>query len=77
LPHFHQLNSKILHGLQGTVQLSLVSEETYQNRAVGGSLDVQPDRLQRSDECIGELSAHADLIRQALSAPSHRLAAAA
>jgi hypothetical protein len=40
LPHFHQLNAKILHGLQGAVKFCLVAEDTNQDRAARCLFDV-------------------------------------
>src|SRR5512133_3059269 len=76
LPHFHQLNAKILHCLKGAVQFSLIAKNSYQNRTVGRLLNMQPKRLERRNERIGQLSAYPDLISQALSATSHDCAAA-
>jgi hypothetical protein len=77
LPHFHQLNAKILHGLKGTVQLSLIAKNSYQNRAVRRLLNVQPKGPERCHQRIGQFSAYPDLISKALSATSHDRAAAA
>jgi len=70
LPDFHQLNAKILHGLQGTVKLGLVAKDTDQGRSVR-LLDVQVQGLECSNECIGQLTAYSDLIGEALSACHH------
>ena len=71
LPDFHQLDTKILHGLQGTVKLRLVAKDTYQDRAVGCLFNVQVQSLECSNECISQLTAYADLIGEALSASRH------
>jgi hypothetical protein len=71
LPHFHQLNAKILHGLQGAVKFCLVAEDTNQDRAAGCLFDVQVQSLQRSNECISQLTAYADVIGEAPSASGH------
>jgi hypothetical protein len=71
LPHFHQLNAKILHGLQGAVKFCLVAEDTNEDRAARCLFDVQVQSLQRSDECISQLTAYADLISEAPSASGH------
>ena len=71
MPHFHQLNAKILHGLQGTVKFCLVAEDTNQDRAARCLFDVQVQSLQRSNECISQLTAYADLIGEAPSASGH------
>jgi hypothetical protein len=41
LPHFHQFNPKVLHGLQRAMQLSLIAKRAYQDRTAGRLLDVQ------------------------------------
>jgi hypothetical protein len=71
LPHFHQLNAKILHGLQRTVKFCLIAEDPNQDRAARCLFDVQVQSLQRSDECISQLTAYADLIGEAPSASGH------
>jgi hypothetical protein len=71
LPDFDQLHAKILHGLQGTVKLSLVPKDTYQDGAVACRFDVQVQSLKCSNECISQLAAYADLIGEALSASRH------
>lgn len=71
MPHFHQLDAKILHGLQGTVKFCLVAEDTNQDRAASCLFDVQVQSLQRSNECISQLTAYADLIGEAPSASGH------
>jgi hypothetical protein len=71
LPHFYQLNAKILHGLQGAVKFCLVAEDTNQDRAAGCLFDVQVQSLQRSNECISQLTAYADVIGEAPSASGH------
>ena len=71
MPHFHQFNAKILHGLQGTVKFCLVAEDTNQDRAARCLFDVQVQSLQRSNECISQLTAYADLIGEAPSASGH------
>jgi hypothetical protein len=71
LPDFDQLDAKILHGLQGTVKLSLVTEDTYEDGAVASSFDVQVQSLECSNECIGQLTAYPDLIGEARSASRH------
>jgi hypothetical protein len=71
LPDFDQLDAKILHGLQGTVKLSLVTKDTYQDGAVAYRLDVQVQSLKCSNECIRQLTTYADLIGEALSASGH------
>ncbi|HEY6811736.1 MAG TPA: hypothetical protein VI074_03505, partial [Propionibacteriaceae bacterium] len=70
------LNAKILHRLQGAVKLGLVSKDPYENWTCGGLLDTQPERFERSNERIGQLSAHPDLIGQVLRSPTHDRAAA-
>jgi hypothetical protein len=71
LPDFHQLDAKILHGLQSAVKLSLVAKDTHQNGAVACRFDVQLQSLECSNECVGQLTAYADLIGEALSASRH------
>lgn len=71
MPHFHQLNAKILHGLQRTVKFCLIAEDPNQDRAARYLFDVQVQSLQRSDECIGQLTAYAYLIGEAPSASGH------
>ncbi len=71
LPDFDQLDAKILHGLQSTVQLSLVTKNTDQDGAVACRFDVQVQSLECSNECISQLTAYADLIGEALSASRH------
>jgi hypothetical protein len=71
LPDFHQVDAKILHGLQGTVKLGLVPKSTDQDRSVHGFLDVQVQSLECDNERIGQLTAYPDLIGEALSACRH------
>jgi hypothetical protein len=71
LPDFHQLDAKILHGLQSTVKLRLVPKGTDQDRSIRGLLDVQVQRLERGNEGICQLTAYPDLISEALSARHH------
>jgi hypothetical protein len=71
LPDFDQLDAKILHGLQGTVKLSLVSKDTYQDGSVACLFDAQVQSLECSDEGVRQFSAYADLISEALSASRH------
>jgi hypothetical protein len=71
LPDFHQLDAKILHGLQGTVKLRLVPKGTDQDRSIRGLLDVQVQSLECSNERVGQLTAYPDLIGEALSACHH------
>ena len=71
MPHFDQLNAKILHRLQGAVKFCLVAEDTNQDRAAGCLFDVQVQSLQRCYECISQLTAYADLIGEAPSAFGH------
>jgi hypothetical protein len=53
LPHFDQLNAKVLHCLQGTVQLSLIAENSYQNRAIRRLFNLQPNRSERCKQGLG------------------------
>jgi hypothetical protein len=71
LPDFHQLDAKILHGLQGTVKLRLVAKNAYQDRAVSYLLDMQVQGLECGNECVSQLTAYADLVSEALSASRH------
>ena len=71
LPHFQQLNAKILHRLQGAVKLSLVSKGSYEDWTGGSPLDTQAERFERSNEGSGQLPAYADLIGKALRARTH------
>jgi hypothetical protein len=71
LPDLDQLDAKILHSLQGTVKLSLVTKDTYQDGAVACRFDVQVQSLKCSNECIRQLTTYADLIGEALSASRH------
>jgi len=41
LAHFDQFNAKILHGLQRTMKLCLVTEDTYQDGAISCLFDVE------------------------------------
>jgi hypothetical protein len=70
LPDLDQLDAKILHGLEGTVKFGLVAKDTDQDRSVR-LLDVQIQSLECSNECIGQLTTHPDLIGEALSACHH------
>jgi hypothetical protein len=45
LPHFHQLNAKILHGLQCTVKFCLIAEDTNKDRVASCPLDLQVQSL--------------------------------
>jgi hypothetical protein len=71
LPHFQQLNAKILHRLQGAVKLGLVSKGAYKNWTGGGLLDTEAQRFERRNERIGQLPAYADLIGKPLRARTH------
>jgi hypothetical protein len=71
LTHFHQLDAKIVHGLQRTVKFCLIAELTNQDRVARCVVDVQVQSLQRSNECISQLTAYADLIGEAPSASGH------
>jgi len=71
LTHFHQFHAKIVHGLQRTVKFCLIAEGTNQDRVAGCLFDVQVQSLQRSNECISQLTAYADLIGEAPGASSH------
>lgn len=71
LPHFHQFNAKILHGLQSTVKFCLVAEGTNQDRVAGCPFDVQVQSLQRRNERSSQLTAYADLIGEAPGASGH------
>jgi hypothetical protein len=77
LPDFDQLDAKILHGLQGTMKFSLVTEDTYQDGAVACCFDVQVQSLECSNECISQLTAYTDLIGEARSASRHERGVAA
>lgn len=77
MPYFDQLNAKILHGLQRTVKLCLIAEDTDQDGIVGCLLDVQVQCLQCRDERIIQFTAYPDLIGKAPSALSHDRAGAA
>jgi hypothetical protein len=77
LPHFDQLNAKILHGLQCTVKLCLIAEDSDQDGIVGCLLDVEVQCLQCRDERIIHFTAYPDLIGKAPSALSHDRAVAA
>ena len=71
LPYFHQLNAKVMHCLQGTKKLGLVAKDTDQNRSVCSLLDFQVQSLECGNKRIGQLTAYADLIGEALSACRH------
>ena len=71
MPHFHQLDAKILHGLQGTVKFCLIAKDTNQDRVASCPFDLQVQSLQRSHECISQLTAYADLIGEAPGASGH------
>ena len=71
MPDFDQLNAKIVHGLQGTVKLCLIAEDTNQDRVARCLFNVEVQSLQCSHECISQLTAHADLVSEAPSASSH------
>jgi hypothetical protein len=71
LSDFNQLDTKILHVLQGTMKLSLVPKGSYQDRAALRLFDMQVKSLECSYESISQLSAHADLIGEALGAFRH------
>jgi hypothetical protein len=71
LPHFHQLDAKILHILQRTVKLSLVPKNPYQDRAVLILFYMQAQSLECGNERISQLSAYTDLISKALGASRH------
>jgi hypothetical protein len=76
LSDLHQLNAKILHGLQCTMKLCLVTEDAHQDGAICCLLDVQIQSGHCGHEGIRQFSAYADLIGKALSATSHDCAAA-
>ena len=71
LADFDQLDTKILHGLQGTVKLSLVTKDPDQDRAVTYRFDLQVQSFECGNQCIRQLTAYADLIGEARSASRH------
>jgi hypothetical protein len=60
-----------LHGLQGAVKFCLIAEDANQDRVASSPFHLQVQRLQRSNECISQLTAYADLIGEAPSASGH------
>jgi hypothetical protein len=60
-----------VHGLEGTVKFCLIAEDTNQDRVAGCLFDVQVQSLQRSNECVSQLTAYPDLIGEAPSASGH------
>ena len=71
LADFDQLDTKILHGLQGTVKLSLVTKDPDQDGAVTCRFDLQVQSFECGNQCIRQLTAYADLIGEALGASHH------
>ena len=71
LPDFDQLDTKILHGLQGTVKLSLVTKDPDQDGAVTCRFDLQVQGFECGNQCIRQLTAYTDLICKALGASRH------
>jgi hypothetical protein len=71
LPDFYQLDTKILHVLQGAVKFSLVPKDPYQDRAVLCLFYMQAQSLECRNECVSQLPAYADLIGEALGASGH------
>lgn len=53
------------------MKFCLIAEDTDQDRVARCLFDVQVQGLQRSNECISQLTAYADLISEAPSASSH------
>ena len=53
------------------MKFCLIAEHTYQDRVPRCRFDVQVQSLQRSNECISQLTAYADLIGEAPSASGH------
>jgi hypothetical protein len=53
------------------VKFCLIAEDTNQDRVARCLFDVQVQGLQRSNECVGQLTVYADLIGEAPSASGH------
>ena len=53
------------------MKFCLIAEDTNQDRVAGCLFDVQVQSLQRSNECISQLTAYANLIGEAPSASGH------